>query len=292
MNNYALNPAAGGASEFTDIKVGYRNQWTGFEGAPKTFFVSANTPIGYPKKGIRRASVKPHHGIGGYAYRDRTGPLTTSGIYGSYAYHLKMSRKLTASLGAFVGLMQYQMNASEFNFVQNPNDPLISKSDYSRILPDATIGLWLYSDRVFFGLSIHQLLQNQLKFEGAQQQINSIGKLNNHYFITGGYRFSLNDDLDFIPSTMIKYVQGAPLQVDLNARLRYKQMVWLGTSYRHQDAMTLFAGALINNMFEIGYGYDITTSVIRKGSSGSHEIILGLLLGRNGKVYCPSDFWD
>lgn len=293
MNNYALNPAAGGTNDFIDIKTGYRAQWTGFEGAPRTFFLSTHTPIGYPQKRVRNGASKPHHGVGGFAFRDQAGPFVSTGVYGSYAYHLKLNKKLTASFGAFVGMMQYQLNASEFNFVQNPSDPLIGRTDFTRILPDASVGLWLYGDRAFFGLSISQLLQNQLKLQDAQQLMQSSGKLNNHYYMTGGYRFSVNDEVDVIPSAMIKYVHGAPMQVDINARVKYKKMVWVGTSYRHQDAMTVFAGVLLNNKFEIGYGYDVTTSVIRQGSKGSHEIILGLLLsGRSGKVFCPNDFWD
>jgi type IX secretion system PorP/SprF family membrane protein len=293
MNNYLSNPAAGGVSDYWDIKAGYRNQWTGFDGAPKTFFVSGHGSIGYPHKRVRGSAMKPHHGIGGYLYTDKTGPITWSGAYGSYSYHLKLTNKITASMGAFFGLMQYQLKGSELVFVQNPNDPAVNKNDITKITPDASVGVWLYSEHFFIGASANQILQSKLKLGLNETSVPSTGRLNNHYFVTAGYKIELNNELDLIPTTMIKYVYAAPLQVDVNARLKYRDMVWGGISYRHQDAVALFAGIIIHEDFEIGYSYDFTTSSIRKTSGGSHEIILGVKLPfKSKRILCPNNFWD
>ncbi len=32
-----------------------------------------------------------------------------------------------------------------------------------------------------------------------------------HVYLSGGYNFMLNDTVEFLPSTMIRYVGGAPL---------------------------------------------------------------------------------
>ena len=42
MNAYAYNPAVSGSVPFTKVNVFYRNQWTGFEGAPKTLLFSVD----------------------------------------------------------------------------------------------------------------------------------------------------------------------------------------------------------------------------------------------------------
>ena len=36
QNSLILNPAIIGAEDITEFTLGYRNQWTGFEGAPRT----------------------------------------------------------------------------------------------------------------------------------------------------------------------------------------------------------------------------------------------------------------
>ena len=43
LNYHALNPAAAGSTNCLDLKVGVRTQWVGFEGAPKTQFLQANS---------------------------------------------------------------------------------------------------------------------------------------------------------------------------------------------------------------------------------------------------------
>ncbi len=291
MNNYVLNPAAGGVNNYWDIKAGFRNQWAAFTDAPKTFFASAHGPIGYPDKRVRNSHLNAHQGIGGYAFHDVTGPISMTGIYLSYSYHLKLSRKYTASAGAFAGIMQYKIDGSQLVFIQNPEDPSIGKTTLTKILPDATLGIWINSDQAFFGLSVNQLFANRIKLPSTTP---STGQLNYHYFLTGGYRFKLSETLDFIPSTMLKYVQSAPIQFDLNARLKYNKMFWLGASYRRQDAIALLVGVMIANQFDIGYSYDLTTSKLRAASWGSHEIIVGVNLAgkKRGRTLCPMDYWN
>ena len=45
LNNYLQNPAITGIEDYTDIKLGFRNQWVGIEGAPRTYYFSAHMPI-------------------------------------------------------------------------------------------------------------------------------------------------------------------------------------------------------------------------------------------------------
>jgi type IX secretion system PorP/SprF family membrane protein len=294
MNNYLLNPAVGGINNYWDVKVGFRDQWTGVTGSPKTMFVSFHGPVGYPNKRVRNSHLKAHHGVGGYVYKDVTGPLSMTGAYFSYSYHLKLSKTFTASAGAFLGILQSQLNNSQLVFVQNPDDPSVpSAGKTNRVMPDGSLGLWLHSDRVFFGLSVNQIFGNRVQFTN---NTNSDGKQVYHYFLTGGYKIKLNQSLDLIPSTMIKYVQSAPVQVDINARLKYKNTIWMGASYRSQDALALLIGFNYNNKFDFGYSYDITTSRLRVSSWGSHEIILGInfasFSAKRKRVLCPMDYWN
>src|SRR5579875_900754 len=46
FNNYLINPAITGIENYTDIKAGYRNQWTGLDGAPVTMYFTLQTPLG------------------------------------------------------------------------------------------------------------------------------------------------------------------------------------------------------------------------------------------------------
>src|ERR1700755_3606761 len=114
FNNFLLNPALSGIENYTDVKLGYRSQWTGLEGAPVTAYFSINAPIGknfiqgdasaFPASGGLNPSsrlytqqyqaAEPHHGIGLTLVSDKTGPINQTNIDATYAYHLGLTDRL------------------------------------------------------------------------------------------------------------------------------------------------------------------------------------------------------
>lgn len=292
MNNYLLNPAVGGTYGFWNAKIGHRSQWVGIDGGPRTSFISLHGPINYPDPRYRHRAHKPHHGVGGYAYTDRTGPITYNGLFLSYAYHHKLSRKVTSSFGAFGGIKEFRINGDEIKFVETEMDGLIQPGLSNTFIPDLNVGGFLYSDQFFVGVSAHQVLQSRLKIENSISTVDNEAKLRNHYFLTGGVKFELHHDIFFYPSFMIQYVKPAPTQVDINLRLMYSDFVWVAVAYRHLDAISIVAEYVINDTYEIGYAYDLNISELRKYNSGSHEIILGIRWADPKKeIMCPAKFW-
>jgi hypothetical protein len=53
-------------------------------------------------------------------------------------------------------------------------------------------------------------------------------------------------------------------------------MVWLGFSGRTKDALSIMVGYNYNDLLLFGYSYDITTTNLRKYSSGTHELMIGV----------------
>src|SRR5476649_2719741 len=100
FNNYLLNPAVTGIENYTDVKAGYRSQWTGLQGAPVTSYLTINAPLGkdfiegdataFPANGGDNPSsrsytrdymaAEPHHGIGLMLVTDQAGPITQTNI--------------------------------------------------------------------------------------------------------------------------------------------------------------------------------------------------------------------
>src|SRR6266487_658276 len=46
LNNYILNPALSGIENYTDLKISARDQWVGFNGAPRTVYLTIHGPLG------------------------------------------------------------------------------------------------------------------------------------------------------------------------------------------------------------------------------------------------------
>ena len=270
--------------ESIDVKIGYRTQWLGFESSPQTMFISIHSPI-KPSKGKGNRFRSPNHdGVGGYVIKDMAGPIFGSGPIGklgaylSYAYHVRLTRKLMVSLGFFAGIIQYSIAGYAGGMTTaTPNDPAVNS--IRSITPDASAGLWLYSDDFFTGISAHQLLP--IKIAPTNNQLNM------HYFFTTGYRIKTSRG-SIIPSAHVKLALLTPVTVDFNLKWDWMNKFWIGVSYRKIDAVAGLIGFNINNRIQIGYAYDYTLSKIKNASSNTHEIIIGFKPQKAYKPFCPA----
>jgi len=301
FNNYLLNPALSGIENYTDVKIGYRSQWTGLQGAPVTSYLTVNAPLGssfingdasaMPAAGgddpASRSYVQdyqaaePHHGIGFTIVTDKAGPITQTDIDATYAYHIGLTSKLNLALGVAAGVSRTSLNTSEIT--TEYTDPAIYDASGGQWSPDLGLGVWAYSSNYYIGASVQQVLPQKLYYNAtnAVDQSKSVP----HYFFTAGYKLFLSDDLTLMPSFLIKEINPVPLTYDINAKISFRDVFWLGGSYRHDDSFGVLAGFNINSIITVGYSYDITTSALNTVSNGTHEIVIGILL--NNRYHVP-----
>ena len=287
-NNFLLNPAEGGTENFTDVKLGLRTQWQGMEGNPRSGFLSAHHPINKNNSQFDDVKPLPHHGVGGYISSDQAGPITQSSLYGSYSYHLPLTVKTTLSFGAFLGVKQFQLNKDALKF-ENGESDIVTNGYGTNYLPDATMGLWLYSANYYVGGSSFQLLGNKINTSSISNSLNE-SSLSRHYFVTAGYKLPLTDKVFIVPSFVAKYTAPAPIQFDVNAKIRYQDLYWTGVSYRNKDAVVLLAGLTLDKKWDLGFSYDINTSALNPYNSGSYEILIGYRVNHSA-VMPTSQFW-
>jgi len=265
LNRYVINPASAGSENYFVGQTNYRNQWAGIKDAPSTYILSVNGPI------------SSNMGIGGYLFSDVTGPTRRNGFNFSYSYILQLNSELRLSMALNAGLLQYTVDGTEITFADE-SDNVISSAREDNLFPDAGFSLYLFGPNYFFGASAPQLIRNQLDFERSIQD--PTGRLTNHYFITGGYTFEINDLFEVEPSLLLKYVSPVPLQYEFSVRGIYDNMAWLGLSYRKTDAIVLLAGYTLQDNISVGYSYDLIQSEIGNYSGGSHEIMLSVRFNR------------
>lgn len=300
-NNYLLNPAAAGTEDYIDVKVSYRAQWTGIKDAPQTYYVSANSALGAlhtQKKRTKYDWRRGFHAIGGTVYRDVTGPTSRTFASGSYAYNLPLTRTLRLALGASIGVQQYAIDGNKLEFFSGT--PGITEA--ARV-PDASVGIWLYSPDFYLGVSSTQLLNNNLDlgYTNANNARRLFGnKLERHYFATAGVRLPLGDDVSVVPSVLVKYMpldalssikRTSATAVDVNVKIKIKDVVFVGASYRVDDALVGMVGINFSPTASLSYSYDASTSEIAGYQQGGHEVLLGLKLKKSNKVVCADRFW-
>jgi type IX secretion system PorP/SprF family membrane protein len=307
FNNYLINPAISGIENYTDVKAGYRNQWQGLTDAPITSYISIHLPIG--KKFTQGSATsfggngnnpmsrsfeqtykasEPHHGIGMHLVSDEIGPFSRTDLNMTYAYHLGITESINLAVGVAAGMSRISLDRSKI-ILEDPSDQAISDNNESQIQPDLGAGIWLYGPRYFAGISAQQLLGRQLDFSEYSEY--NQGKQVPHWFMTAGFKLYLGEDIAAIPSTLVKIVSPAPIAVDVNMKLAFKDKFWIGGSYRQDDSFAALAGLNVGHFFNLSYSYDFTTSSLSSVSNGTHEIVLGLLLNNRYKVSCPQRNW-
>ncbi len=308
MNNFILNPALAGIENYWDCKVSYRNQWVGLKGAPTTLYLTINTPLGKTAYDYETPTTVPdlqaknlgakqfqmeytappnHSGIGFTVLNDKTGSLSRIAAYGSYAYHVRVGRKTSLSFGLSLGVQEVNIDVNAVDFGQaNPVDPAVSGSGYlNKLEPDVNAGLWLSNKSFFAGLSFQQIIAVPINSPNGTTSSAGVelltGKLIPHTFLTAGYKILISDDISLLPSVMFRYVQPLPVGFDVNAKIQYQDLLWVGFSYRYQGGFAGMFGVNISSAINFGYSYDYTTTQLNTVSSGTHEIVLGFLWGRS-----------
>jgi type IX secretion system PorP/SprF family membrane protein len=264
-HDYLYDPAVAGSRPWFELKSAHRNQWVGIQDAPRTFMLSATTTLG--------GSM----GVGGYIFTDNVGPTRRTGFQFSYAYHLKLNDRIKLGLGLSMGLLQFLVDGAKIQF-HDADEPLMDDQLRGSLMPDATFGAYLYHENWWFGATAPQLLRNRIWFYDQNDQ--SMSQLAAHYYAMGGYRIPIGDDLKVEPSFLLKYVSPLPPKADLTATVRYKDLVWIGATYRTEDALSFMVGYWMKKTFQFGYSYDLTTTSLQRYTSGTHEVMLSITFGK------------
>lgn len=313
LNQYIINPAISGIENYVDIKVSARDQWVGLTGAPKTSYFTIHAPVG--KKDYRTSATsyaipgenprgkyywenytaaEPHHGIGLSVINDKTGSYNRFTSTVSYAYHIGLNPTTNLSAGFAAGISKVSIDRSMHQFGNDGGvlDPVTGSSlsgELFKVRPDLSAGLYLYSRDYFIGLAAQQVIPQKLQFVD-DAAFATKGKLIPHVFLNAGYRFLLTDDVNAIPSLMVKYINGSSknnIQPEANVKFQYRDLFWVGGNYRYQDGYAAMLGLNVGNTFNVGYAYDFTTTNLNTVSRGTHELMIGFLLGNKYSEACP-----
>lgn len=273
FNGLAINPAYAGSQESLTLTALGREQWVGMDGAPSSQTFSAHSPLNDGK--IALGMLLTH---------DEIGITNQYGAYGIYAYRIKFS-KGTLSAGLQAGFNSYKANFSDV-LVRQGDDGAFSTDDVQSFLPNFGAGAYYSTQRFYVGFSLPQLLTNT--YPGSD---GSSAHQYRHWFLTSGYVFDLSSELKLKPNILIKAVEGAPIEVDLNANLLIKEIVWVGLSYRSFDAISFLLEFQISPQFRVGYAYDYTLTELQPFNTGSHELLLNYrFMKKDKKMLTPRYF--
>ncbi len=264
LNDFLLNPAIAGTQTYIPVRLTARQQYLGFDGAPQTFALAAHSPF-----------MRGKMGAGGFIFSDKIGAVSQTGLQLAYSYHIPINQDINLSLGLGFRAFQYVLDESKLVYVDQ-QDEAITGAKESAFVPDADFGTYVYASNWFAGLSVAQLIQYKVKL--GDVNIESTSSTVRHYFLTGGYLFDVNENIQVQPSILVKATERTPVNIDFNVKGIYQKNYWLGLSFRSDKSLITMLGVKYDKYY-LGFAYDYSFSDIKNYSSGSVEIVLGVNIG-------------
>jgi type IX secretion system PorP/SprF family membrane protein len=291
---YLQNAALSGIEEYTDIKSGFKKQWTTFKGAPQSFLLGVShvfgdrTNLAQTDNMIRtnpaRRSIKV--GLSGYLIENRFNSIQETQLGLSLAVHVPVSSTYYLSLGLSPNCIRLKMNMDEV-IVRDTQDPF-----YQDLIADNGIlnyfdldgGVILYSDRLHLGYSIQRLARTLFN-----DNIPKDGSSNMRHAILAGYNIKLSSNLEFRPALLFRYASVLKDIYNVSLKFRYNTNVLAGVAYSHEESISFLTGYRLNNHLAMHYSYSLSVGETSLDSQGSHEIIIGIMpFNKDGR---KSAFW-
>jgi type IX secretion system PorP/SprF family membrane protein len=263
FNAYSMiNPASSGAKNTIEIQAG-RQQNSGVRRGVATSYLSG---------AFRIHNVKTSNfSVMGLSFlSDREGEyLKRSGAYFIYAWHTRLTEKISISAGVNGGIYSYNVSGTNANAAG------------SATAIDGAAGLWLYAKQFYTGISINQIPNSQLT-----PVYEETTRLVRHCNITGGYVLNVHRNVTVIPSMLVRVSSAFPVDLDVAVMVSLKQIFALGVNYRHHKSLVCVVGfekiKLGNGALNAMFSYAVPVGKIAQNNQ-PYELTLNYAHQRKSK---------
>ncbi|MDN5210814.1 type IX secretion system membrane protein PorP/SprF [Fulvivirgaceae bacterium BMA12] len=293
---FAINPAFSGVEDVINGHTGFKRMWAGLDDAPTNYYAGIQGSISSfknamsEKRTLRRSNERFYkkltnqknalsHGLGTYLSFHKQGAFNKFSGYLSYAliYGLSDDFKISMGLGTQFTRQKFRQ---DFIVLNNPDDDDV----YLNYLNGAgdmfgmnlNVGAMIYGKNLFFSYAIHQPMK--ITSNANDNQVIDPGIF--HYMIAG-YNIIINHSFTLQPSVLLQYNENYELSQHYMAKVKYKNLFWLGSGYRVSDAISAIIGFSSRNGLLFSYAYEYHVENIGYQSNGSHEVTIGMRIFRD-----------
>lgn len=288
FNSLAMNPAYAGSKRTLVASALNRTQWATYPGAPNYQSLAVHSPVSQAPA-FRDFAVGLNLQTGKIGKFAVASPFAETEFAANIAYHKEIARNLQLAVGLRVGAFNYSAELSKLQ-LQNPGDVTFNNNDYSITAPMTGFGVYLYSDKYFAAISAPRMVFINERTAPSGVNLDYVSEM--HYYAIAGAVFEINDDVKLKPTTQVKFVNGAPMQADLNLHLFYKDFGSIGGFFRTGGDIGFMTMVKLNPSFNVLYSFDSKTSPLNEYVRGSHEIGIQYMISpkENSRVKVPRYF--
>jgi type IX secretion system PorP/SprF family membrane protein len=261
LDKYSLSPSYAGNFNNKYLFMGYRSDWSGIDGGPKTLRLSYND------------AYKQNMGYGGKFIYDKAGIFKQTVLLGTYSYRARLTEDQYIMFGLSAGFYSNTLNLIDYY-----NDPKYTL-DPALISANVTSKLKFMSDfsAVYVFKSIEAgLLFSNINFGDVKYQDVSVHyKPLSNYQVHASYHYRITDKWDVSPLMIMRGGKYIKSQFEAAAQVAYQKNVWGSLMFRDPGIWGIGIGANIGKGMKIGYNFNLAVGKAPRYFN-NHEICLGI----------------
>lgn len=272
-----FNPGLTGY-EGSAIRGFVRNQWSGIENAPRTYFFSGELDFGElageedpALMGKNAASVNLLH--------DTYGAFRETELTVAYASRIRLSRQHNLRLGAGVNYQNIRLDGN-FLTSDEENDPTLiqylGRFSHMKVI-DFNLGIALTHANYYFSYGIHRV--NGGKLTSGEEFMNAYPA--SSIFQTG-YRNTVGDNMAVIFNAFYRIQKNLEDNLEFNLKALLMDRLWLGFGHRFDYATSAQLG-VVADRFRLGYVYEFPVASRYNLRGNTHEFSVVFNLVRNNE---------
>jgi type IX secretion system PorP/SprF family membrane protein len=278
-----FNPALTGY-EGSMLKSYHRNQWTGFEDAPKTIFVSSELDVAdlvswrkdnllkTNKQDVYNRQTGAKHAFGIAVLDDRFGPFMETQVQLSYGTRVRLSQKLSLRWGSALTYSSQRLDGSRL-ITDQEGDPEFERfkgksGQIGKI--DLNMGIMLTSENFYMGYAMQDITQGKILKTGDDYLADAFPR---HHAVQAGYRTALSDQLGLVVNGLYRYDDKLGETAEVQVKGVYQNTFWVGAGYRNELAYSVNAGVRLGQI-KIGYVYEAPTGNSQYINRATNEVML------------------
>ena len=280
-----INPGFAGSAFAPRMGVAYRNQWSGFNNAYRTYAL-------FYEQSLERLNS----GIGFHIEGDNAGDgiYKTTRFSAVYAYRLNVTDNLALKLGVEAGVHQTHLDWDKLLFpdqidpIGGPGGPTgeVRPDVTNNTQLDISSGLLILSENFYLGAALKHLNTPSESILLVNDNVSRGLPL--RYTVHGGTELIVKKGNklrapSFISPNFLFVSQGPYRQLNVGAYAGLGPViagVWYRHTFRNSDAAILMAG-FRQGVFKMGISYDLTVSGLAGQSGGTYELSLGILFDKS-----------
>jgi type IX secretion system PorP/SprF family membrane protein len=245
------------------FNTGFRSDWTGIDGGPKTMrFSYCDTIAANAASGIKMIY-------------DKAGIFNQIYLMGTYSYSIKISGEHKLLLALSAGIYHNKLNFTDYyNDPKYNIDPVMVRQDVSSKLKFMTDFSALYT---FKGIEAGVMFANISFGDARYKDVDVTYKPFANYLVHASYSIRVNERWNINPLVYMRGGKYITSQIGIASMVSYQDNLSFSLSYRDPGILGFGIGTKISRGIKLFYNFNLSSS-ISPGIYNNHEISLGICI--------------